>query len=185
MPWVHSKPDFNLVETVKDWKINPCKTLEVGCGTGTDAIWLAEQGFQVIAIDVSPLAIEMAKENASKSGVTCQFMVIDFLTDRLENESFDFIFDRGYFHSFKTQHRRRKIVKKMADYLSGGGLWLSLIGSCDSPPRQTGPPMRSAKNIVNAVEPYFEIQFIHTSIFGSDRENPEKNWVCLMKKREY
>ena len=185
MPWVHSKPDFNLVETVKDWKIKPCKTLEVGCGIGTDAIWLAEQGFEITAIDVSPLAIEMAKENAGKSGVTSQFMVKDFLNDRLENVPFDFVFDRGYFHSFKTNLRRKKIAKKIADYLSDEGMWLSLIGSCDSPPRETGPPMRSAKNIVNAVEPYFEIQFMRTSIFGNDQKKPAKIWVCLMKKRKY
>ena len=127
----------------------------------------------------------MAQENAGKSGVICQFMVKDFLNDRLDSAPFDFVFDRGYFHSFKTNLRRKKIVKKTADYMADDGLWLSLIGNCDSPPRETGPPMLSAKNIVNAVEPHFELQFIRTSVFGNDQKNPAKIWVCLMKKRKY
>ena len=63
MPWVHKNPDFNLVEMVEKWPIKPCKTLEMGCGTGIDAIWLASQNFDVTACDISEKAIEMALKN--------------------------------------------------------------------------------------------------------------------------
>jgi SAM-dependent methyltransferase len=184
MPWAHSNPDFNLIETIQKWKIEPCKTLEIGCGTGTDAIWLAEENFEVTAIDVSPIAIDMAMANANKVGADCHFRVKDFLSESLDIGPFDFVFDRGYFHSFESEKKRRKIAKKIARNLAEGGLWLSLIGSCDNPPRETGPPMRSAKNIIDAVETYFEILFLKASVFGSEQENPAKNWVCLMKKRK-
>lgn len=183
MPWAHSNPDFNLIETIHEWKIAPCKTLEIGCGTGTDAIWLAEENFEVTGIDVSPIAIEFALANAKKVGADCHFRVKDFFSESLGNAPFDLIFDRGYFHSFNSEKKRTKIARRIAKNLVEGGFWLSLNGSCDTAPRETGPPMRSAKNIIDAAEPYFEILLLKTSVFGTEQENPAKNWVCLMKKR--
>lgn len=184
MPWAHTKPDFNLIVTLKDWNIKPGKALEIGCGNGIDAIWLAEQGFEITAIDVSPIAIDLAKKNAGKTDIKGNFLVQNFLLDEPPDSPYDFVFDRGYFHSFKTIIRRKRIARKIANNLSKNGVWLSLIGSCDSPPRETGPPKHSARSILNAVEPYFELQVLKASIFGSDQEKPAKNWVCLMKKRD-
>lgn len=183
MPWDHTKPDFNLVDTIQNQNIKPCKTLEIGCGTGSDSIWLASQGFNVCAVDVSPIAINMAIEKAKEATVKCQFLVKDFLNDTIPDPPYSFVFDRGYFHSFKTNGRRKKIAKYIAYYLADDGLWLSLIGNCDSPPRDSGPPARSAKDIIRATEPFFELQFLKTSVFGNEQNNPAKNWVCLLKKR--
>ncbi len=183
MPWVHSKPDFNLVEMVQNWPISPCKTLELGCGTGTDAIWLAKQGFDITAIDVVDIPINLAKEQAIKENANCNFLVKDFLKEAIPGSPFDFVFDRGYFHSYKSHMQRKKLVITVSNYLSSGGFWLTLVGSTDSPPREEGPPMRSAKDIIDAAEPYFEIQLLKSSVFGSESEVPAKVWVCLMKKR--
>jgi len=183
IPWAHSKPDFNLVDMVNQWPIKACKTLEIGCGIGTDSIWLSENGFDVTAIDVSPIAIEMAKKKAENSKADCHFRVFNFLTDSMNQSYFDFVFDRGYFHSYKTLYLRKNVARKIAEHMNTGGLWLSLIGSSDSEPRDTGPPMRSAKEIISAVEPFFELQILKKSIFGSDNENPANNWIFLMKKR--
>ena len=76
-PWDTGKPDFNLIQTLTTTPIRPCKTLEFGCGTGDNAIWLAQQGFDVVAVDASPIAIERAKEKAGKAGVNCDFRVVD------------------------------------------------------------------------------------------------------------
>lgn len=183
MPWVHEKPDYNLVRMVEKWPIPACKALELGCGTGTDAIWLAEKGFEVKALDVSDIAIKIADENAKKANLKCNFLSMDFWKENPELGEFDFVFDRGYFHSHKTSPKRRLFAKKVAAQLKPQGLWLSLVGSCDSPPRDEGPPMHSAKEIVTGVEPYFEILLLKASRFGSDHKEPAKNWVCLMKKR--
>ena len=181
MPWVHSKPDFNLVEMIKHWPIEPCKAIELGCGTGTDAIWLAEQGFNMTAVDVSEIAIGIAK--TTPADATVNFLVHDFLTEEIPGQPFKFAFDRGYFHSYDTDKSRRKVAKTIASILEKDGLWLSLMGSCDSPPRSDGPPMRSAKNIVDAIEPWFEIKLLRTSVFGSESEVPANIWVALMKRR--
>ena len=57
MPWVHKKPDFNLIDLIRDWPVEPCRVIEMGCGTGTDSLWIADQGFEVTAVDVSEIAI--------------------------------------------------------------------------------------------------------------------------------
>ena len=78
-PWDIGQPDFNLVEVVTKHPIPSCKALDIGCGTGDNSIWLAQNGFQVIGTDTSNIALEKAKEKASKANVQCDFILVDFL----------------------------------------------------------------------------------------------------------
>jgi ubiquinone/menaquinone biosynthesis C-methylase UbiE len=168
---------------VENWPVNPCKALEIGCGTGTDAIWLAKNGFDVTAVDAVEFPIKLATEKAEKENVSCNFLVVDFLRDEIRDSPFNFVFDRGYFHSYKTNKSRKQLARVVSKNLAQGGLWLSLLGSCDSPPRETGPPMQSAKNIVDAVEDFFEIKLLKSSVFGSENKVPANIWVGLFQKR--
>jgi len=183
MPWAHVDVDYNLVEIVELWPIEPCKTLEIGCGTGTDAVWLAEQGFDVTACDASDIAIALANEKLSKKDLKCTFRILDFMNDKIESSPFNLIFDRGFFHSFDSEKNRKKFAKRVAKNLSEDGLWLTFVGSKDRPKTETGPPRRSAKDIIVAAEPYFKILSLNASYFGNEQTNPAQNWICLMQKR--
>jgi SAM-dependent methyltransferase len=183
MPWAHNEVDYNLVEIVELYPIEPCKTLEIGCGTGTDAIWLAEQEFDVTACDASEIAIGLAKEKLGKKEVKCTFQVLDFMAEDNENKPFSLVFDRGFFHSFDSEKKRKKFAKRVAANLSDDGLWLTLVGSKDRPKTETGPPRRSALDIIAAAEPYFKILSLNASYFGNEGHEPAANWVCLMQKR--
>jgi 2-polyprenyl-3-methyl-5-hydroxy-6-metoxy-1,4-benzoquinol methylase len=79
--------------------IRSCKALDVGCGTGDNSIWLAQNRFQVVGTDSSDIAIGKAKEKAENAGVECEFITADFFTTRIEAAPFGFVFDRGCFHS--------------------------------------------------------------------------------------
>jgi len=184
MPWVHKNPDFNLVKVVEEWPIKPCKTLEMGCGTGVDALWLASQNFDVTACDVSEIAIRMAENNQPEKLKSCHFHILDCLTDVIPGSPFEFIFDRGYFHSYKTKKGRREVAEKIADLLEPHGLWLSVSGSFDAPERDTGPPRLRAKDIVDAVEEHFRILSLKATHFGNEEEEPARAWVCLLRKRQ-
>jgi SAM-dependent methyltransferase len=59
MPWDTGEPDEQLVRCVREGGVAAGPALEIGCGTGTNSVWLAEQGFSVLGLDVSPLASEM------------------------------------------------------------------------------------------------------------------------------
>jgi 2-polyprenyl-3-methyl-5-hydroxy-6-metoxy-1,4-benzoquinol methylase len=66
--------------------------LDIGCGTGDNAIWLSQKNFHVLGIDASEIAIEKAKEKALKANVKCTFIVIDILTSHVEGAPFGFAF---------------------------------------------------------------------------------------------
>lgn len=183
-PWDIGKPDFNLIEVVTQKLVAPCKALDIGCGTGDNSIWLAQNGFQVVGIDTSDIALDKAREKAAQAKVECEFRRVDFLSGRVEGAPFGFVFDRGCFHSFASHDERTRFAENVAEHLSDGGLWLSLVGSADDRREGPGPPRRTALDIVSAVEPYFEILSLVSSHFGSNRPVPPRAWRCLMQKRQ-
>jgi SAM-dependent methyltransferase len=182
-PWDIGKPDFNLIQTVAATPIKPCKALEIGCGTGDNAIWLAQQNFQVVGIDASEVAIEKAKSKAGESNVKCDFIVSDIMTSRIEGAPFGFAFDRGCFHTLDSDQERRRFAEIVHGYLGADSLWLSLIGNADEQREEPGPPQLTASDIVNATEPCFEILSLVSGSFGANRPQPPRAWVCLMRRR--
>jgi SAM-dependent methyltransferase len=182
-PWDIGKPDFNLIQTVTATPIKPCKALEIGCGTGDNCIWLYQQSFDVVGIDASEVAIERARSKAVEANVKCAFLVSDILTSRIDGAPFGFAFDRGCFHTLGSDKERRRFAEKVHGHLGENGLWLSLLGNADEQRDGPGPPQRTARDIVNAVEPHFEILSLVSDFFGSNRPNPPRAWVCLMRKR--
>ncbi len=186
-PWDVGRPDFNLVNVVNRARIEKGKALDVGCGSGHNSIWLAQHGFNVTGVDVSEVAVQQAQENASQKNVSCTFLSLDFFEEDVPGLPFNFIFDRGCFHSSDSDDERRKFAERVAYHLDEAGLWFALIGSTDVPPRgpgpAAGPPRRSAIEIVGAVEPVFEILSLTTTHFESNHQKPPRAWACLMKKR--
>src|SRR5262245_16619344 len=85
-----------LVEMIESHAIAPGRTLEIGCGTGTNAIYLVRHGFEVVGIDISPLAIENARAKAHGG---CRFETVDFLNEAPPGGPFQFVFGRGCFHT--------------------------------------------------------------------------------------
>ena len=157
--------------------------LEVGCGTGTDSIWLAQQGFEVTAVDISGEAIRRAGEKAAKAGVQCRFVTASALTMEIEGGPFGFAFDRGCFHTFDKKKQRRDYARRVHNLLDEGGHWLTLMGNVDDGRLDIGPPKRTALEVVTAVEPLFEILQLKQGRFDSNDVVPSKIWVVLMRKR--
>lgn len=182
-PWHTMDPEPALNEVIELAGIAPCRALEIGCGEGSNARWLARRGFSVTGIDISPTAIERARAHARGEGVGCDFQTLNFLTEPLAEADYGFVFDRGCFHSFDAPEERTTYAQRVAELLGEGGLWLSLIGSADDPPREVGPPRRSALEIITAVEPFFEILTLKTDQFRALPERQPRIWSCLMRKR--
>jgi SAM-dependent methyltransferase len=178
-PWDTGVPDPMLVEMIESGAIAPCRTLEVGSGTGTNAIYLAQHGFAVVGVDISPLAVEQAR---TKANGRCRFETVDFLNEPPPGGPFQFVFDRGCFHTFDEDHERTRFAENVAAGLVGGGVWLSLIGSTEGPPRDSGPPRRTAREVMNAIEPSLEILQFRSREFGVCGEQL-KAWLCLSRKR--
>lgn len=182
-PWDVGRPDFNLIEVVTQRPVDACKVLEVGCGTGDNAIWLARNRFKVVGVDASEIAIDKAMAKADDANVNCDFFHADFLRSEIQGAPFGFIFDRGCFHSFDSGDDRKRFAQKAAELLEEEGLWLTIVGNADEHRERHGPPQRSAGDIVSAVESFFEILILQSSRFESNRPDPSRAWRCLMQKR--
>ena len=72
------RPNGRLVAEVAG--LAPGRALDVGCGEGADAIWLAQHGWEVTAIDVSEVAVRRAREAAEQAGAAVEWVVGDALT---------------------------------------------------------------------------------------------------------
>ncbi|MCK5516981.1 MAG: class I SAM-dependent methyltransferase [Desulfobulbaceae bacterium] len=183
LPWDTGHPDTYLVRMVSRWPKLAGKVLEVGCGTGTNAIWLAEQGLEVTGLDISSSAIALAQDRAAVKGVECRFLADDFYNCPLDNE-FAFVFDRGCFHSTADAEGRTQFVDRVASCLISGGIWLSLMGNSDEiVEKGKGPPRLSAMEIAASVEPAFEILRLESCLLESRSPQPPRFWQCLMRVR--
>ena len=73
----------------------PGRAIDLGCGEGHNAIFLARQGFDVTALDFAPSAIAKAKRKAAAAGVSVDFLVDDLTQLRSVRGQFDLLVDYG------------------------------------------------------------------------------------------
>ena len=123
IPFFVNRPDENLVEYV-DRGLIPAESrvLELGCGPGRNATYLAGKGCQVDAVDLSPAAIAWARERAREAGVDVRFHRGDvFELTRTELVGpYDFVYDSGCFHHLPP-HRRVSYLELLRRVLAPGG----------------------------------------------------------------
>lgn len=181
LPWDTGRPDFHLVDLVETGILEAGRALEVGCGTGTNALWLAARGFDVLGVDLAPLAIERARRKSERIRGRCDFRVHDFLLDPVDG-LFDLVFDRGCFHGFDHAADRSRYAERVGSVLAPGGRWVSVIGSTEGVERD-GPPRRSARDIADAVEPVLEILEIRSSHMDTDRPTNPTAWLLVARPR--
>lgn len=133
IPWNTETPPDALVELVQGGKVRPCKTIDLGCGAGNYAIYLAGLGFDVTGVDSSPKAIEIAGEHAKKRGVRCRFIAADLLGDLHEvNDTFDFAFDWELLHHIYPEDRE-KYVQNVHTLLNPKATYFSVCFSEKDP----------------------------------------------------
>jgi SAM-dependent methyltransferase len=104
MPW-ETGPRGELVELVEGGNIPPCRAIDLGCGTGSNAIFLARHGFDVTGVDFASSAIAKARRRAEEAGVPVEFVVDDLTSLRKVEGPFEFLLDYGTMDDLVPQHR--------------------------------------------------------------------------------
>lgn len=183
-PWDTGEPSRHLIEFVGSGAVRPGRVLEVGCGTGTNARWLAEQGFSVLGIDVASLAIEKARGKTAGTSLDCRFERMDFLKDAVPGGPFDFVFDLGCFHVFDEASDRHRFAAHVARVLGADGCWLSIVASTEGSRGDWGPPRRSARDVIEAMEPALEVLELRSVDLGvRSLPEPVRAWRCVSRSR--
>lgn len=100
----------------------PGRALDLGCGEGADAIWLARHGWQVVAVDVSQTALDRAVEDSAAGGVAerIRFERHD-LTETFPDGEFDLV-SAQFFHSPLDVDRTAALRRAAGAVVSGGSL---------------------------------------------------------------
>ena len=120
IPFFCDTPDEHLVKYVERENIRPCHVLELGCGNGRNAIYLAKQGFSVTAVDLSKEAIAWATEQAANDNVQIHFVCENIFDLDLPCQKFNFIYDSGCFHHL-APHRRISYIQLIQKHLANKG----------------------------------------------------------------
>src|SRR5438445_5280015 len=143
-PWDTGQPSSELQRVIAAENIRPCRALELGCGSGTNAIWLAKQGFEVTAVDLSSLAVSRARERAAEQQVKPDFLCADVL-NLPDVGRYDFFFDRGCYHVVRRIDVQ-SYERALRQVTHPGTLGLVLAGNAREP-HDPGPPVVEEREI--------------------------------------
>ncbi len=132
-PWDIGRPQGELVALAQAGEIKG-SVLDVGCGTGENALYLAALGHEVWGVDFAPTAIAKAKRKASRRRLKARFLVADALNLQQLGRTFDTVLDSGLFHSLSDEERPL-FLRSLASVLPPGGKYLMLCFS----ELETGP----------------------------------------------
>ncbi len=103
-PWdIGARED--LVSLVEGGRIKPCRAVDLGCGTGANAVYLAQHGFDVTGVDFAEAAIEKARVRARDAGVQVNFIVDDLTNVHHVSGTFDFLLDYGTLDDLRPAQR--------------------------------------------------------------------------------
>lgn len=183
LPWDTGRPSAELIRRLKAFPGKPCRAIEFGCGAGTNAIWLAQQGFDVTAIDISPRAIEQAMARAKLAGAKVRFECADATNLPDMGPPFEFLFDRGCYHAVRRSNAEG-ILRSLERVAAPGAIGVVLTGNAKEE-RKPGPPAVSEETIRKELGRGFEILSLDEFRFDQDEPDgkPPLGWSVLLRKK--
>ncbi len=113
--------------------LTPGRALDVGCGEGADAIWLARSGWMVTAIDISDVAIARAREATGPTGNAIEWVRGDALQTRFPTGAFDLV---SMQYPALPKAAGEAALRTLLDTLRRGGLLLAVYHDLDDEHRE-------------------------------------------------
>jgi len=185
LPWETNRPSTELRRAWQQHHLIPGRALELGCGTGINAVWLAEQGCSVTAIDLSPLAIRRARQRARKKGMKVEFLTGNLLEVKISASPFDFFRDRGCYGALRRVQGPGylRVVERLT---RPGSIGLVLTGNAAEPEEEAGPPVLSEKELREDWSPHFEILQLRPFRWDAPRPGDRRylGWACLLQRKD-
>ena len=178
--WDIGRPQKEFVALSRSGEITG-SVLDIGCGTGDNAIFLADEGHEVLGIDAAPAAIGKAREKAAgHSGV--QFLVLDARDIRLLDRQFDTVTDCGFFHTLSDEERP-VYVNNLAAVLPHGGRYFMLCFS-ELEPGGYGPRRVTQREIRESFRDGWVINYIRPAVFEANtRAEGSRAWLASITRK--
>jgi SAM-dependent methyltransferase len=163
-PWDIGRPQPVFVR-LADTGLLSGRLLDAGCGTGEQTLLAASKGANALGIDISPRAIQQARDKAAERGIAARFEVADALNLWQFGLAFDTVIDSGVFHIFDDEDRARYVASLASVVEPGGSLYLVCFsehqpGTC-GPRRVRQDELRAAFsdgwNVTDIVPEKFEV----------------------------
>ncbi len=156
--------------------------LDVGCGTGENALFLAAQDYEVLGVDAVEKAVAAARRKAASRGSRAEFVVHDALELESLGRRFGTVIDSGLFHTFDDGERLR-FRDALAAVLDPGGRYFMLAFS----ERETreGGPRRVTQREIRAVfdEAPFRVPWVRATEMATTLEGGgRKAWIAAVER---
>jgi SAM-dependent methyltransferase len=187
LPWDVRRPEPRLIELIEQLDPPSRIALDLGCGTGDNAMELARRRFTAVGVDVAGRAVELARRRAEEGGLdNVRFECASVLEPLpVTPETAGVAVDRGCFHTL-GEADRQTYARRVSEALAPGGWWLLLSGNADEDRAEgeEGPPQMAAMDVVQAVEPAFQIHRLERSRFtGSEGQPGALAWRGVFQRR--
>lgn len=182
-PWDTGRPDSHLRRAVESGQLKPCSVIEFGCGSGTNAIYLAGKGFDVTGLDLAPRAIAIARRKAQEAGVRVRFYVADVLHLPEGLPRYDLVFDRGCYHGVR-RFAADGYVSSLLRVTGPGSLVFILAGNANEE-RHYGPPRVTEAELVGDFAKHFAFVSLETVRFDTRERDAAGalGWRVLLQRR--
>jgi SAM-dependent methyltransferase len=172
LPWFSPRPPGWVVYALRQRWIRPSRSLDIGCGAGTLALWLAKRGFSAVGLDASASAVAIAARRRGPGRRNPSFRVGSALALPFPARSFDLATDIGVLHTFSLAQRRR-YARSLARVLRPGGSYLTTVFAREEQRIRGGPPYRlSVADVVDLLEPQFELRHFAPGGWWDHRDAP-------------
>ncbi len=153
------------------------RALDLGCGTGTNVIYLAQHGWEAVGVDFSPVAIQQALKKAENiPGTTFVEGDVSQLSHLDIQGPFDFVLDIGCFHGLSARQRQAYVQEVARITRSGAIFMIWAIGRSRQPCLPDIPTMRE-KEISERFGQDFELERVER---GEGRW--KANWYTLRRR---
>jgi SAM-dependent methyltransferase len=176
-PWDTGITPPEIVAQIESGRVPIGRALDLGCGTGTNAIYLAQHGFTVTAIDVSRRAIALAKRKTGSAQLTDRVRLersdVTLMRRRVAGQSIDFACDIGCFHNLNAEARRR-YVSALTAVLKPGAIYMLYAFEPQGDGRGVG-----LDEIAALFDPAYRLETLRR---GSDRAKRGSAWYTLVKR---
>jgi cyclopropane fatty-acyl-phospholipid synthase-like methyltransferase len=154
--------------------------LDVGCGTGENALLLASRGLGVTGVDWARSAIDGARQSAAERGLAATFEVADALALGQLEARFQTVIDSGLFHVFEPDEAVRYAASLRSVTLAGGALHLLCFS--DREPDWGGPYRISELRLRTAFADGWHVESVEPAAFATARAGGSvQAWLARMR----